>query len=68
MKKLITLFFILTTFAGCSGPTHDERQTVYVTPTGKCYHYKASCAGSSAYSMNIEDAQQKYNPCKKCVK
>lgn len=48
---------------------HKNERTVYITPTGKRYHYSSSCAGENAISISISDAQEKgYTPCKTCTK
>ena len=41
--------------------------TVYITPTGKCYHYKKSCAGKNANATTLDKCNGK-RPCKKCVR
>lgn len=41
---------------------------VYVTPTGKRYHYSASCAGKNATEATLEQAQNMgLTPCKNCA-
>lgn len=41
--------------------------TVYITPTGKRYHYSKSCAGKNGSSVTISKAKSSgYTPCKKC--
>lgn len=41
---------------------------IYVTPTGKRYHYLASCAGKNAIETTLEKAiSQGKTPCKTCV-
>ena len=46
----------------------EDTVTVYVTPNGKKYHLKASCAGKNAISINLEDAvSDGYDPCKVCA-
>ncbi len=45
----------------------SKETVVYVTPTGKCYHYKQSCAGKNAIKTTLDKCQDK-RPCKKCVK
>lgn len=40
---------------------------VYITPTGECYHYSASCAGKNAIETSLDNAQKYYRPCSKCV-
>lgn len=47
----------------------DEPQgtIVYITPTGKRYHYLKSCAGKNAIATTLADAQTRYTPCKKCA-
>ena len=42
--------------------------TVYVTPSGKRYHYSASCGGKNSQAATLEEAQRAgKTPCKKCV-
>lgn len=43
----------------------QERQ-VYITPTGKKYHYSASCAGDNARKVGISQIGS-LEPCKKCA-
>lgn len=50
-----------------SAPITDG-QTVYVTPTGKRYHLKASCAGKNATASTVSKAKSRgLTPCKKCA-
>ncbi len=42
-------------------------KTVYVTPTGKKYHFSKSCAGKNATPTSLEAAKRHYDPCKKCA-
>lgn len=43
--------------------------TVYITPSGKRYHYKASCAGKNARGTTLSSAiSSGYTPCQKCAK
>lgn len=43
--------------------------TVYITPYGKKYHVRKTCAGKNAIATTVPSAKQKgYDPCKKCVK
>ena len=42
--------------------------TVYVTPTGKKYHYKASCAGKNAIEKTLDQVKNTHTPCKTCAK
>ena len=42
--------------------------TVYITPTGKRYHNRATCAGKNGRAVTITKARSAgYTPCKKCV-
>lgn len=41
--------------------------TVYITPTGKKYHYSKACAGKNAKATSLSDARKSYDPCKKCA-
>ena len=43
-------------------------RTVYITPTGKKYHYSSSCAGKNAIETTEQEASRNYGPCKKCVR
>lgn len=45
----------------------NNAKIVYITPTGKKYHIRATCAGKNAIEINLDEAKQKYEPCKKCV-
>ena len=42
--------------------------TVYITPTGKKYHYSRSCAGKNAIKTTLSQAKKYHDPCKKCAK
>lgn len=51
-----------------SEPLADDADTVYITPTGTKYHFRASCAGKSAIEKNLAAAlADGYAPCKKCA-
>ncbi len=53
---------------GSSSTTITDGQTVYVTPTGKRYHLKASCAGKNATPSTVSKAKARgLTPCKKCA-
>lgn len=47
--------------------TQNNSVTVYITPTGKKYHYSKSCAGKNASPISLDDAELSYDPCKKCA-
>jgi len=48
--------------------TQTNSRTVYVTPTGKRYHYNSSCNGGSYSSTTLDRAlSMGLTPCKKCV-
>ena len=52
-------------------PAYDRApqysSTVYVTPTGKRYHYSKSCAGKNGKVISVSKAENSgYTPCKKC--
>lgn len=47
---------------------HSNGTTVYVTPSGKKYHYSASCGGDNSYETTLEEAlSEGKTPCKKCA-
>ena len=48
-------------------PGDGYAYTVYITPTGKRYHYLQSCAGKNATPVSLEEAQRRFTPCKKCA-
>lgn len=41
--------------------------TVYVSPTGKKYHYIKSCAGKHPIKTTLKEAKKNHTPCKKCA-
>ncbi|MBQ2676795.1 MAG: hypothetical protein IJF54_05295 [Clostridia bacterium] len=45
----------------------DNSRVVYITPTGKRYHYRATCAGKNAIRTTLNKASVSYTPCKKCA-
>lgn len=48
--------------------TQTNSRTVYVTPTGKRYHYSAKCAGKNATEATLDEAQNMgLTPCKNCA-
>ncbi len=47
----------------------DKGDYVYVTPTGKRYHYSKACAGENASLSSINRAmEQGLTGCKKCTR
>lgn len=43
--------------------------TVYITPTGKRYHYRSTCGGKNSKSTSLDSAiNSGYTPCKKCAR
>ena len=44
----------------------QQDEIVYITPSGKCWHRSANCAGDSAYAVTM-DKVGKRTPCKKCA-
>ena len=46
----------------------DNSRTVYVTPTGKRYHYDNSCNGGTYIESTLDKARSRgLTPCKKCA-
>lgn len=49
-------------------PSAVNDRTVYVTKTGKHYHYSATCNGGTYYASTLSEAlARKLTPCDKCV-
>ena len=48
-------------------PESGEPIPVYITPTGKKYHYSPTCAGKNAIQVDLSEVENTYDPCKKCV-
>lgn len=47
--------------------TEDEA-TVYITNTGKCYHYNSHCGSGNYFEVSLDEALgMGLKPCKKCV-
>lgn len=51
-----------------SGSSTGNSSGVYITPTGKCYHFSKSCAGKNAKSTSYAFASANYRPCRNCVR
>lgn len=51
--------------------THETEEPknfyVFISPTGKKYHYRSTCAGKKAIPVSLEDVKDYYAPCKKCA-
>lgn len=46
----------------------DSSRTVYITPTGKRYHYRSTCGGKNSTSTTLNNAKARgLTPCKKCA-
>lgn len=51
-----------------SSTTNYNGQTVYITPSGKKYHYLSTCGGKNSKPIDLDSAKSSgYEPCKKCV-
>lgn len=44
----------------------QSSQTVYITPSGKRYHYLSTCGGKNSYEVSIDNVRGR-TPCQKCV-
>lgn len=45
-----------------------QNKTVYITRTGKRYHFNSSCNGGTYYASTLQDALSRgLTPCEKCV-
>jgi len=50
-------------------PRNSGGKTVYVTETGKRYHYDNHCNGGTYYKSTLAEAKARnLTPCQKCVK
>lgn len=46
----------------------DKSRIVYITPTGKRYHFISTCGGENSYDVTLSEAKAKgLTPCKKCA-
>lgn len=46
----------------------NNSNVVYRTPSGKRYHYSATCGGENSYKVSLNDALKSgLTPCKKCA-
>ncbi len=51
-----------------SSTTTSQTKTIYITKTGKKYHYDGTCNGGTYYASTLAEAQRKgLTPCNKCV-
>lgn len=51
------------------GVVIGQEDTVYITPTGKRYHYLATCAGGNAKAVTLAEAQSNgLTPCQTCIR
>ncbi len=50
-----------------SDDSYYKTSSVYITPTGKKYHYSQACAGKNAIETTLDSASANYDPCKKCA-
>lgn len=58
-----------TTTQSTSATTTDNSRTVYVTPTGKRYHYISTCGGKNSTASTLNKAKARgLTPCQKCAK
>lgn len=48
-------------------PANPNGDIAYVTPTGKRYHLRKTCAGKNAKEITLDEAKKTYTPCKKCA-
>ena len=53
---------------GSAKKAAPKGNTVYVSPTGKKYHYTKSCAGKHPIKTTLKEAKKDHTPCKKCAK
>lgn len=57
-----------TSSASSDEQNQVSQKTVYVTKTGKKYHYSSTCNGGKYYSSTLSGAKARgLTPCDKCV-
>lgn len=57
-----------STSVDADGQEDSVPSTVYITPSGKRYHYEASCAGKNATPTTLSNAKSRgLTPCQKCA-
>ena len=57
-----------STSSQSSGTQNTQSRTVYVTPTGKRYHYDGNCNGGTYIESTLDQALARgLTPCKKCA-
>ncbi|MGO5027824.1 stalk domain-containing protein [Candidatus Agathobaculum pullicola] len=57
-----------STSVNADGQEDSIPSTVYITPSGKRYHYEASCAGKNATPTTLSNAKSRgLTPCQKCA-
>ena len=52
---------------GSAKKSAPKGNTLYVSPTGKKYHYIKSCAGKHPIKTTLKEAKKNHTPCKKCA-
>lgn len=79
MKRILCFLIVFSCTLFCTTSTAESyiedivcsvsnETTVYVSPTGKCYHYSSSCCGKNAKKTTLKKAKDSgYRACKKCV-
>ncbi len=46
----------------------EKSRTVYITPTGKRYHFSSTCGGKNSFDVTLDEAENRgLTPCKKCA-
>lgn len=56
------------TSSGTTNPSESTKTTVYITKTGKKYHYSSTCNGGKYYPSTLGEARSRgLTPCSKCV-
>lgn len=57
-----------TSNEGSTGAEKPAQNSVYMTPTGKRYHYSKDCAGKNGTATTLQNAEARgLTPCAKCV-
>ena len=65
-NKINTAIGAATAVPSVQPKVNSNVREVYITPTGKRYHYDPQCGGKNSYKVGINNVKGR-TPCQKCV-